>query len=424
MTQEHPQPEHDALIQDVVTAFDGVEVPPMPEVAQTVAALEAASSSSPSAPRPLPFYRRPAMKFIAPLSAAAVAGLAVMLSIVFLGAAPSPAYAQVREQLNAIQTATFTMTMNSDQGEIAVDCWVKSPGHMRQKLTMFGQDIISVIDFSEQRIMSLVEADRLASFADMSGLPEGQIPDDIVEEFRNISDGNSVLIGEEEIDGVLLLRYDFSQGEYEGSMWVDPSTNLPVRSEMVHREATADSKTGLVIDQFVWNPALDASLFELKVPEGYRTHEISVQQDGVEDLKIVLQLFAYANNGVYPDQFDALSYFAVGKVMHPDGLDDEGMGRYWAGLIEEVTGKTGLDQQQMQAEGQKIGEIVGRTGLYLSFLQDLDYHWLGRGVKQGDGEAMLCAWNPTETPGYTVVFGDLSVKIGVDAKDLPFNSSE
>jgi hypothetical protein len=48
------------------------------------------------------------------------------------------------------------------------------------------------------------------------------------------------------------------------------------------------------------------------------------------------------------------------------------------------------------------------------------FRYLGKGVKLGDKDRIVCWYKPKDTPNYHVVYGDLSVKdVTADALPLP-----
>lgn len=57
------------------------------------------------------------------------------------------------------------------------------------------------------------------------------------------------------------------------TVWVDPKTELPVRMQLENIAGAPDDKLRFTLDEFEWNVDLDAKLFRLDAPEGYKLIE-------------------------------------------------------------------------------------------------------------------------------------------------------
>ena len=82
-------------------------------------------------------------------------------------------------------------------------------------------------------------------------------------------------LGEKQLAGrkvigfrAVMLPKTETQPELTVDFWVDPNTGLPVQFEVQNYLQKAGWK--LIVDECVWNPDLDDSLFDLTPPEGYQ----------------------------------------------------------------------------------------------------------------------------------------------------------
>lgn len=451
MTQNKPPtntPKNDAPeINRIVEAFAKIDVPDTPDTKQTLAFLESADThtrtkSHQATTSPHPFFnRRTLMRLLPPLSAAAVIVIAATLALT-LGSGTQPAFAQVREKLASIQTATFTIRMTTEQGETNIRCWIKNPGFMRQEIVFMNRCVTTILDYEAKRMLTLVENAKIATIIDVpdmtlagSGKFNGKVPQNIIESFRAIDDENTTYIGIENIDGQRLIRYDFTQGDYAGSMWVDPQTDLPHHSVMTVKLPGANKNESkenrLDIRDFVWNAQIDDALFDMTIPEGYTTSDLKPVATGLEDLKTILKIFAYHNDGVFPARFDAFSMFKISSILNPKGLTREERANRWRGLLKVITGKDGLTPEQMRKESVKLSSTIGNAALFAGKLQEFDYRWTGSGVKLGDASRVICHWQTRGVGGVggvggaqdadtrTAIYGDLTVKKNVDPSEMP-----
>lgn len=352
------------------------------------------------------------MRIAPPLSAAAAVLVAAVVAVTVFTASPRVAFANVLDKLREIETATFKMVVVSKDAPMTLDCFVMRPNFMRQEAVSNGEQIINVFDFDAERMISLVPAGRFASVVDLSGLTPQGAHYNIIEEVSKISEDNAELIGEEVIDGKRLLRYDFTNGDYSGKIWVDPATSLIYRSEMTSKPINGETST-IVSDRFVWNPPLERDLFEMSIPPGYQTVTAGDRPSDAADVAAVLRLYVFDNNGVFPDEFNAYSLLGVQQVISPPGVDREQMRRRILRLARKITSDPELS---LEEAGPIIQDLTGRiapAAILLGFASDSDYRWLGSGVREGDGESVVCYWKSLDGDGYTVIRGDYSVEKGV-----------
>lgn len=116
---------------------------------------------------------------------------------------------------------------------------------------------------------------------------EAGIPQNLVEQFRNVKGEDAELVGEHQRDGRKVLAYRLTKldlpsfmarkepgDQMEMTVWADAKTGLPVRIRVEGAlSATRDDHSFFDWDEFAWNQPLDPGLFSLEVPEGYAVKE-------------------------------------------------------------------------------------------------------------------------------------------------------
>ncbi|MEM0915503.1 MAG: outer membrane lipoprotein carrier protein LolA [Planctomycetota bacterium] len=414
MNDRLTNPDRDRL-DDAVRAMRDTPTPPTPPTEQTVRWLESIDDGRADRTFPFPFSRKTIMRIAPPLSAAAAIIVGVVVFAV-MTASPRVAFADVVDKLREIQTASFVLIIDSTQGKTVLRSYVKQPNLMRQESSAMGQKIINVYDFDAGRMVTLLPDARMVNVVDMKNLTS-EAPFNIIDEVGKISDEDAEFIGEETVDGLRLLRYDFVQGDFSGKLWVDPETSLLYRSVMTSVGPNGDEST-IISEDFVWNPPLDSDLFDLTVPDGYRPILADDSPPQAADVAAVLRLYAYANDGVFPDDFNAFSLFNVVEVMNPPGMTPQERREFWIGFVEEVTGIQAPEPEVLRAEGQWLSGRISKAGILLGFAMESDYHWTGRGVTAGDADTIVCYWRSMNGDGYTVVRGDFSVETGVPKPEI------
>jgi len=153
-------------------------------------------------------------------------------------------------------------------------------GNLPVLLTMIG-------DTSRKEAIELDHFRKTAVQKKMDARAAADIPQNLVEKFRNIKGDDAELVGEEQRNGRKVLVYRLTKldlpifmarkepgDQIEMTVWVDAKTGLPVRIRIEGAlSATRDDHSFFDWDEFAWNQSLDPGLFSLEIPEGYAVKE-------------------------------------------------------------------------------------------------------------------------------------------------------
>ncbi|MEM1027111.1 MAG: hypothetical protein AAGJ38_03420 [Planctomycetota bacterium] len=429
MTHDHPEPEHDALVNDVVEAFGRVEVPPMPEVVHTVALLD----TSPADPAPEESASNRShnwslfMRRFSPLVAAAALLLAVGAFFIFSPGFDSNAvFAQAVQQFRTAQTMTFTMTtaVAHQDKVIEMDVSIRNPSWMQVEFEQEDQSFSQVFDFQSQQMVMLMPNQKLAQRINMEGVPRGENPNDIVAEFGRLDPEQATYLRDEDKDGVLTHVYDIHAGPIQGTTWVAIDSKRPIRVEVdtiPGLEAQPGGGPRIVMREFKWDVALDNAKFTLDIPEGYRVNEVDMSNAQPEDFTQMLRLYAALTAAPFPEDFGVETLVGMHGLMHDPGLSPEENHARLIERLKPIYGEAALAPDKLQdTMANLLSAQMGRGSIYLATLAEEAEHWrwVGGGVSAGAGDKALCWWKPKDSETYRVVFNDFSIR-EVAKSDLP-----
>jgi outer membrane lipoprotein-sorting protein len=201
-----------------------------------------------------------------------------------------------------------------------------------------------------------------------------------------------------------LLGYCTSRG----NEYFDPATaadrNNPPETKFKKGEIA-----GSIIADIVLDAQLDPNLFSLTPPDGFTVIEAKPRpMIGEEQFVELLRVTARVNDGIFVDS-------------------DRGLSRE-----RQVSISDKRKEDRSQAE-QEYGDIVrkhgvdGNIGPMSRFAVDSteprSFRYLGKGVKLGAADRIVCFYKLKSTGKYRAVYGDLTVK-EVDPKDLPLPVGE
>jgi hypothetical protein len=193
-----------------------------------------------------------------------------------------------------------------------------------------------------------------------------------------------------------------------GSDIYDPESD-PARTNP--RETEWSSGTGgcLVEHDINFDAELDDSLFRLEPPQGYTVQDIPRPQVTEKEMVEYLGVLAEYNHRTFPDQ------------VSPFAFPSDELNRSWDKPKEE---RTAAEQKLLDTT--EHYKMAGLNEMPLShFLQDHavpdSFRYLGKGVKLGDKDRIVCWYKLRGSNGYRAVYGDLTVK-AVAPEDLPLKA--
>lgn len=385
--------------------------------------------------------RRPAVIRILKLAAAAVIFLCVCLGVPFLDrhSDSGTAFAQLVEQIQKARTITWKITFHNHV--ISKDgrrTWVesetremayKAPGLYRELYHPTGRGGIEhtcITDSVNLKSLSLVPQERRALVQQLAITtfdPRG--PFTGILEHMNKPDLEWVGMRMTPNGKVNVFRRAFKQqsdgGDWSYDFWIDAKTKRlvaiqvpgadiydletdPARNNPLEKEWSTMTSACYVQHDIDFDAELDDSLFSLDPPPGYSME--TEQRAQVTEAQMIEYLGAMAdyNSQTFPDQ-----PYSIGSDR-----------------LNEVYDKPEADRTLAE---QKLLDIVDQfkmANLNLMptghFIEDHTvkgtFRYLGKGVKLGDADRIICWYKLKDTGAYRAVCGDLSVR-DVAPADLP-----
>ena len=257
---------------------------------------------------------------------------------------------------------------------------------------------------------------------------------DYVELPRDIIDGI-------EVDGIMVTDPRFAGGVFtdlEARLWVSVDNDWPIRMEM--SGTTGQMQIDMVMDDFQWDIPLDASDFEMIIPDDYTEGpSFKMPTPSAESAIDALRLFA-EKLGHYPSKLDSLTIMKEFTGLTKQLQDPEGPNQEMsqephddtADQSETPTEETMLSvgvvaitvdtETDLETPGkldtkQKISEVqrdflpLNALGMFHMLLvqEDKDPAYYGDTVGPEDVDAILMRWQSAENE-YTIIYGDLTLE--------------
>ena len=347
----------------------------------------------------------------AAIALAAIAGGAYLLWDRSAGIA----FADVRQQIEQAQTMTMTATVEMKvlSKPMVMKMYFKSPGLMRQEITMEGnpatapgttqpttaptaQKAICIFDIANQRGITLIPDQKRATVMELKDLPAdvlaGAKEQNFLEELKKAMAGEHEDLGEKTIDGRKVKGYrckSTSAMKMAMDIWGDAASGKPVLVEQTLPEGMGK----VTMMDFVINPKFDDSLFDTRPPEGYKVETQSFNFNvPEEDLIKGVGLFAKYCGGVFPE------------VLMPTPE-----------LVEQLKkAKIKMSKEESQEFGVLASKIMAFRIATMSGGGEFAY--AGRGVKLGDKATPILWYKAKDAEAYRVIYGDLHAE---DAETAP-----
>lgn len=340
--------------------------------------------------------------------ASLIAGIVINLG------SSTPAFAKIRENILSARSMSCMTTIEFDNPQpnqpetLEMKMIILNPGWMRQEMSVTDpktnkqQKIVNIINFAEQKMLSLVTNEKTAMLIDMAGIPEEQLPKDIVSEFAKLGDQDGKLVGREKLNGRETLLYEVTlrtddalagigfREDMNLKIWIDEQSEKPIKMLMALPEPMNMTMT---MDQFTWDGPIDSTQFSLDIPKDYKTQTLDISHVTEEDLADSLKVWTELNGGKFPDTYDQIA-------------------------MQELL--TNLDNKDESTPDEKMLNYAQKLtrGLMFSTQQIGKFHYLGKSKTTVDTDQIICYWEDEKSRKHRAIFGDFSIK-EVPKSDLP-----
>ena len=384
-------------------AVRGVPVPAGPPPEVLAAAVAAGKPFEADIHAMIIQQRRHFMKYITRIAAALVlAGGLAIGAYTLLVHSPTVAFAQVRDLIQQMQSMTcrIRMMFPAAEGrpmEVDIRASYSLPYLMRQEITvagMPGATIINIYDLQAGKGLSLSPTEKVAMAMNLGQLPPELLAktQNFAEVMRTLVQKDAAPIGQEVIDETEAVGFRVNNEGVATDIWVDAAKG----EKVLLVEMDLPGQGHVRISDIAINPPLDAALFSLAAPEGYReTPAMDVPLGNLteDDLVAGLRFLAENNDNAFPAAPNVTPRILrnLGKNHQPAaGLSDD-----------EIARKIAAGQAE-------IGTRLGRLTVFLQ-LNGGTFRYVGDGVRLGAAAAPVCWYKPKGAALYRVVHGDLSV---------------
>jgi hypothetical protein len=371
---------------------------------------------------------------IAILALAASVLIGLCLGIVYLleSGPGTPAFAQTAEQIAQAKSITWEITFYTHQSSKDGKTWLvmetrqlayKAPGLYREtSLDGNGQiRYVEITDAINQRELQLDPDAKTATLSETA--VQMRDPDGPWASFLKELKANDLQWVETRstpAGDVNIFRrsmWDAANGHaWSYDFWIDPKTKhlteLAVPGADIYdpaKDPTRDNKPGkmwkgtvigggYVEHDIVYDAKLDDSLFSLEPPAGYSL--IKKDRPKVTEREMIdyFAIVADFNGKIFPDQ------------VFPFIFSSDRVNRVWDKPKKD---RTPAEQKLLDTDNQY--EMAGLNLLPIGqFVQDNtvegSFRYLGKDVKLGDKNRIVCWYRTKGADAYRVVYGDLSVK--------------
>ena len=399
-----PRDLFEGALDGAIDALRETPVPPGPPDETLRAVLAAGETSCQTQPKT--FTRRIfAMNRIAKIAAAVLAiaigtGLLIWLPI---GSA-TVAWADVQERIRKIRTLTFQGTMRQEgMDDLKVPVMIMEPGLIRQELVIGGERITQIINMAEGTMLILEEKTKKATRLNLSALPvhvrKASRESNVLTKLKKLIEKSQTELGDREIAGRPAKGYQVKEGKQSVTIWVDARTGDPLEMNMTMYQGTVK----LTLFDFEVDKPLDASLFSMAIPKGYKQiggGTVDIKEATADDLAGFFKFWAESRGGTFPDTLSEMEWIR-------DCLD----------RVKAMEKELG-DEKSL-----KWGIPMGRARLFLQMHPKTHKQYAGKGVKLGDADTAVFWYKPKGAETYKVIYGDLTIK-DVAGEDLPIDAEK
>lgn len=365
---------------------------------------------------------------IAKLAIAAVIIIAVLIGINQFGGSIDGASVVWANTLGRIYEATSVAYKKTFEGDKANPFYFEEMINENGVMRAVIGGSINIHALSEGKALQLVPSRKEAILTHYVGLKRSTKPYNQLKWLISIKDEAGEFIGTEDIDGTLANKFFWQRGEYDNvTVWVDPSTDLPLRVEQAFLQnpdknivqpfimlnlgdfggSDAQSlsvggmggkgiqkKMILIMKDFIWNQQLDPAFFSVEPPEDYTLRETQhdATDSGENDLIKALAFWTKMSGGTFPQR--------INDLIDPNQINP---------MLIEKFDKDGNPLVEA-TEAMKQATIITK-GLFFAQEKkaDKNWHYVGGGVRLGKAEAPICWWYAEDSDDYRMIYGDLSI---------------
>jgi hypothetical protein len=192
-----------------------------------------------------------------------------------------------------------------------------------------------------------------------------------------------------------------------GSDYFDPATAQD-RDNPAEKTFSRAIALGIVFEAIRFDARLDPGQFSLTPPTGFEVVEHRMPETREQDVVEWLEAVARYNDGVFPDSLSPTS-----------GIDPVRM--------RATQAKPPADRTEAERQLIELRERHARAGVrlpYAIFLAENttrgSFRYLGKGVKLGSVDRIVCWYRLKSSGKYRAVFGDLDVR-DVQPEELPLS---
>jgi outer membrane lipoprotein-sorting protein len=282
------------------------------------------------------------------------------------GSGAALAFADVEEKVQKTRTVTFKW-IHERKGRPAKTerVWIKAPGLLRLESA---DGNIVITDYAQRKSLMLDPDKKEARIMQGLGLSMPNIyemlrdiPKDAVKPLPDKETGGKQLPG-------FLVRIAFGKSRHDASVWIDRHTRLPVRVEMAGKDDKG-REAREVMEDLVFDRVLDAALFSLAPPAGYKTRIEGIAElpSPPKDPDVIAPVLT-PKVGIGPARFGMSKDEVIRVLGKPDAIPEKGRGmilQYFSrGYILMVSPQRGLATitcASQKAFLPKIRDFRGKT---------------------------------------------------------------
>lgn len=188
----------------------------------------------------------------------------------------------------------------------------------------------------------------------------------------------------------------------------DPETD-PARDNPPEKEPSRADLAGIISYDIAFDVELDDTHFRLEPPEGYVVENwVQPPLPQVTEQEVIdyFAIVANVNNKTFPDRFDSPFSFDLWTKLWTTPKDE----------------RTTMEQKLEAAQNHynAFGLVSPADHFIKNNAEENSFRYLGKSVKFGDKDRIVCWYKLKGASSYRVVYGDLTVKdIAPEALPLP-----